>query len=118
MRDARVLINGRPLRESYLAEVSDSLDPAPEEFLWQRRYLVGASRRDSAHYVPSRDNWGPLLVPRDSIFVLGDRRDASLDSRYFGFVSGHRVLARVRRVYFSRDEDGSIPWSRIGQRIQ
>lgn len=67
----------------------------------------------------SRDNWGPLLVPSNELFVLGDRRDQSLDSQYFGFVTGDDVFARVRRVYFSRDDStGTVRWERIGRLIR
>jgi signal peptidase I len=118
MHDGIVQINGQVLREPYLAPVTDSLDPAPDEFRWQKPYLVGAALRDSARYVASRNNWGPLLLPRASYFVLGDTRDESLDSRYFGFVPATGVIARVRRVYFSRDEDDGIRWSRIGHLVK
>lgn len=117
MEDGQVLLNGRRLQESYLAARSDSSDPAPQEFRWQRKYLVGTARADTTRYRPSRDNWGPLLVPPDSFLVLGDRRDESLDSRYFGFVPRKKVLAKARRIYFSRDTDGSIRWSRLGQLV-
>lgn len=118
MQNGQVLLNGRRLYEPYLATPLDSVDPAPDDFRWQRKYLVAAAARDTAHYRPSRDNWGPLLVPAGSLFVLGDRRDESLDSRYFGFVSSQRAIAKVRRVYFSRDENGSIRWSRLGQVVR
>jgi signal peptidase I len=118
MHDGVVQINGQVLREPYLAPMTDSLDPAPDELRWQKAYLVGAALRDSARYVASRNNWGPLLVPRGSYFVLGDTRDESLDSRYLGFVPATGIIARVRRVYFSRDDHEGIRWSRIGHLVK
>jgi signal peptidase I len=114
MKDGVVLVDGRTLREAYTQHV-DSTDPVTSDFTRQRAYLAGAAMRDSAHDEPSRDNWGPLVVPRGQFFVLGDNRTRSLDSRYFGFVAANQVLARVRRIYFSRDDStGQIRWSRIG----
>jgi signal peptidase I len=43
----------------------------------------------------TRNNWGPLVVPPDSFFVLGDNRDRSADSRYFGFVPARLILGRT-----------------------
>ena len=59
-------------------------------------------------------NWGPLIVPPDSMFVLGDHRDASYDSRYFGFVPLSSVRGRPARIYFSRGAESGVRWSRIG----
>jgi signal peptidase I len=58
--------------------------------------------------------WGPLVVPRDSMFVLGDHRDNSFDSRYFGFVALNSVRGRPARIYFSRSAESGVRWSRIG----
>ena len=117
MKEAVVLLNGRPLPEAY-AQHSDSTDPVADEFRWERPYLIEKLRRDSARYVPSRDNWGPLVVPSGSFFVLGDNRTESLDSRYHGFVPANGIVARVRRVYFSLDSSGSIRWSRLGRLVR
>jgi len=118
MTSGVVMINGHALREAY-AQHTDSMDPAVDDFRWQRVYLIGDARRDSVHYIPSRDNWGPLLVPERQFFVLGDNRTSSLDSRWFGFVSAGEVVGRVRRIYFSRDDrTGHIRWSRIGRLVQ
>jgi len=117
MKDAVVTLNGRTLREPY-ATMTDSVDPVVDDFRWQRRFLVGQVARATSHYVASRNNWGPLLVPANRYFVLGDRRDASLDSRYFGFVPASEIVGHVRRVYFSRDTNGVIRWSRIGHLVR
>ena len=117
MDDGVMTVNGQHLKEVYTQHV-DSTDPVTNDFLWQRRYLVGDARRDSLRYRPSRDTWGSLLVPAGEVFVLGDNRTRSLDSRWFGFVATSEVLGRVRRVYFSRDSVGRVRWSRIGHLIQ
>ena len=117
MKDAVVTVNGRPLREPY-ATMADSVDPVSDDFRWQRRFVVATAPRDTSRYVASRNNWGPLLVPPNHYFVLGDRRDESLDSRYFGFVPASEIIGHVRRVYFSRDSAGHIRWSRIGHLVR
>ena len=43
----------------------------------------------------NQDNFGPVIVPKDSLFVLGDNRSASADSRYIGFVSKSAIVATV-----------------------
>ena len=56
-------------------------------------------------YHPSRNNWGPLVVPDKNYFVLGDNRDNSLDSRYWGFVADSLVRGQPMVVYYSYDPD-------------
>lgn len=61
--------------------------------------------------VDSRDNYGPYQVPKGQFFMIGDNRDNSYDSRYFGFVPKSMILGKAVRIYYSRD------WSRIGRRV-
>ena len=62
----------------------------------------------------SRDYLGPLVVPPGRLFVMGDNRDVSLDSRGWGFLDRDLVLGRVSVVLYSWDSDPAIPfWARL-----
>ena len=59
---------------------------------WQDNHLIAG--RPSDGYAPSRDTWGPIVVPEERFFVLGDNRDNSEDSRYWGFVPRDAIRGR------------------------
>jgi signal peptidase I len=102
--------NGAPVEEKYVTHTGADADMAVDEFRWQRDYLV-RSARASESYWPSRNNWGPLVVPPHDFFVLGDNRDNSLDSRYWGFVPDSLVRGRPMFVYYSYRPDSVSSWS-------
>ena len=66
-----------------------------------------------------RDNYGPVTVPEHSYFVMGDNRDQSLDSRFWGFVKTEKIAGKAMTIYWSWDDkDFSVRWERIGKLIQ
>ena len=65
-----------------------------------------------------RDNFGPYEVPKDEVFVMGDNRDHSHDSRFWGPVKDEEILGKAFILYWSWDSTKFRPrWTRIGMRI-
>ena len=124
MRDKVLLLNGTPLVEPYARHTDPLTDPPHEEMLWQVGYLVERPRHWS-DYHPTRDNWGPIVVPAGKFFALGDNRDNSEDSRFWGFLDAASIKGRPMFVYYSFQKDISEPfswltgvrWDRIGSLI-
>lgn len=124
MRNGQLLLNGVPIDEPYAVHTDPRGDGGHPWMDWQAEHLPDPAERSA--YYPTRDNWGPIVVPAERYFVLGDNRDESLDSRYWGFIQPHQVKGRAVALYFSYNNrpDGGLPvlsrvrWSRIGERIR
>ena len=68
--------------------------------------------------VQKRDNFGPVTVPKGNLFVLGDNRDRSLDSRFWGFVPLEDVKGKAFIIYWSWDrQETTVRWKRLGHLI-
>ena len=66
-----------------------------------------------------RDNLGPVTVPSDAYFVMGDNREESLDSRFLGSIQKEQILGQVVVVYWSVDPSTSTPrWERLNQPVR
>jgi signal peptidase I len=126
MRSGRLVRNGAPLDEPYAVHAEYGYDPIGEEFRWQRDFLVREALAAQRGYHPSRNNWGPLIVPAEHYFVLGDNRDNSLDSRYWGFLPDSLVRGQPLFVYYSFAPDTAesfdwvtrVRWQRLGAKVE
>ncbi len=93
----KVYVNGKPLEEPYIQLSSNEIYPKT---------------------LSPRDNFGPIVVPSGYIFVLGDNRDQSYDSRFWGFVPIKFLKGKALIIYFSWDSQNfRIRLDRIGKLI-
>ncbi len=75
--------------------------------------------RDETVIPGQRDNFGPETVPEDSYFMMGDNRDGSFDSRFWGYVKEDEILGKALIIYWSWDRDKKRPrLGRIGKIIR
>jgi len=124
MRDKVFFVNGQAIDEEYVQHTADWDGEMHPWMTWQEEFLLSAA--GNGRYRPTRDNWGPLVIPEDHYFMLGDNRDTSLDSRYWGFLEGWRLEGRAVLVYFSYNKDSLRPfpwlrevrWGRVGDLVR
>jgi signal peptidase I len=130
MRKGILYVNGIAQRQGFGAsaavnpDIANSVDPL---FAWQKKVQLKSSRFGAAAAEPNHDNWGPLVVPAHRLFMMGDSRYNSKDSRYWGFVPRENVRGKPLFVYYSYNADDSdrplpmltdIRWGRIGHWIR
>ena len=130
MRNGLLYLNGIAQRQGYGINpqvdpaIANSVDPL---FDWQKKVGLKSSRFGAAPAQPTHDNWGPFIVPAKRLFMMGDSRYNSKDSRYWGFVPRENVRGRPLFVYYSYNADDSdrplpmitdIRWRRIGHWIR
>lgn len=104
MRGGQLYRNGQPVDEPYVRHDNPTLSEGPQNRAkmraWQVKHLAGA---DAATYNPDVQDWGPIVVPADSFFMMGDNRDISYDSRYWGFLPRSSVRGTPLIIYYSYD---------------
>jgi signal peptidase I len=124
MRGGQLYVNGERRAEDYVQHTQPGGDYYDSQFEWQTGYV--APEVDGSTYRPTRDDWGPILVPVGKYFVMGDNRDNSQDSRYWGFVDRGLIKGRPLFIYYSFDRSKLRPlpwltevrWSRVGDLVR
>ncbi|MDD5528562.1 MAG: signal peptidase I [bacterium] len=120
IKDKKVYVNNELLEEHYTKfddpTVYEKLQLEPYQYqkIWEKSGFMNGGGN-------VRDNFGPVKVPEDCIFVMGDNRDASFDSRFWGPLNKRYLLGKSLILYFSWDKNPplykiwkKIRWNRIG----
>jgi len=98
VRGKRVYVNDKPVQESYAVHLDPSMQENPHS---------------------PRDNFSPVKVPAGQLFMMGDNRDYSMDSRFWGFLDIKKIKGKAFIIYWSWDRDRFRPrWGRIGMVIR
>ena len=98
IRNKKIFLNGLPFQDTHGVYVDDFIIPGT---------------------IQPRDNFGPMTVPKGAVFAMGDNRDQSYDSRFWGVVDLKDVLGKAFIMYWSWNrEDHNVRWSRLGRLVR
>jgi signal peptidase I len=108
IQNKQVIRNGQTIKEPYVQHTTHQIisDNYPMALWPPHRFDPRV-----------RDNLGPITVPSGKYFVMGDNRDESYDSRFWGFVEKDKILGKAWIIYWSWEGLTNIRWTRIGDII-
>ncbi len=113
MRGGTLYRNGQSVDEPYVvhSDISKSEAPSTRARMraWQLQYYIGDN---PGGYAPDLQDWGPIVVPANSYFMMGDNREESHDSRTWGFLPRDNVQGTPMFIYYSYNGESwrSMPW--------
>ncbi|MGD9159042.1 MAG: signal peptidase I [Desulfobacteraceae bacterium] len=121
MKDNRLFINGKPVEYNQLQpKIMSQFEPElKNNHIFFSEQLI--EKHHAVMFSPSRSSlasFGPVTIPKGKYFMMGDNRDNSADSRFFGFIDRNLIVGKATTVVISRNESFLHPrWSRFLQEL-
>ncbi len=122
LHEKKLILNGRPMDEPYVVNRTSYLDSYRDNFP-SGEPTMAPSFDSATEMLESHVEGDELVIPDGNYFVLGDNRDLSSDSRFWGFVPEEHILGKPWIVWYSvetdmEDDSTSVRWDRIGKAIE
>jgi len=95
----QLILNGKAVREPYVYHKTEYFDPYRDDFPLPNIHVPEAAEDMMDHHLEN----GEVVVPPNYYFAMGDNRDSSLDSRYWGFVPRANIIGKPLIIYWSFD---------------